>query len=242
MADTPLALRIKAEFDARTQRKQDVAQQQAKESEDREKRLAQFGRTCDDLKAVWRPRFEEFAKQFGDRIKVTPAITPSLREAKIAFLTDMATMNLTISVAPSPDATKLVLDYDLLIIPIFFDYERHARLEMPLDRIDKAAVGKWVDDQLISCVKTYLTMQDNEIYIKRAMVEDPVTKVKLLREDARGKLELDGKTYYFSSEESLKKFRDERQPKPDAAKADAPKQAAAPTPVVPERKPTPTKG
>lgn len=231
--NTPLAQRIRAEFDARAQRQKETEQQRTKEAEDRDKRLAQFGRTCEDLKAVWRPRFEEFATQFGDKIKITPSVTPSQREAKIVFLTDMATMNLTLRVTPSADVTKLVLDYDLLIVPIFFDYARNARLEMPLDKIDKAAVGKWIDDQLISCVKAFLTMQDNEYYIKRAMVEDPITKVKMLRDDAKGKLELDGKTYYFSSEESLKKFRDERAPKSDAA----PRQSK-PTPAVqPEPKP-----
>ncbi|MCC6678808.1 MAG: hypothetical protein IT436_16875 [Phycisphaerales bacterium] len=222
---TTLAQRIKAEFDALAERKKSAEQHRAKEAESREKGLAEFGRICDELKSVWRPRIEEFAKQFGEKLKLTPSATPSLREAKAVFLTDMATMNLTLSAAPSLDATKLVLDYDLLIVPIFFDYERHARLEVPLDKVDKAAIGKWMDDQLVSCAKAYLSMQENQIYIQRAMVEDPVTKVKLLREEAKGKLEHGGQTYYFSSEDSLREYKKKLQIEPAPA-AIAP---AAPT-------------
>ncbi len=211
MAEASLSQRIKAEFESRDQRRNTAEQDRAKESEEREKRLAQFTRTCEDLKAVWRPRFEEFAKQFGDKIKVTPTITPSQREAKIAFLTDLANITLTLTVTPSADATRLVLDYDLLIIPIYFDYERNSRLEMPLDKIDKAAVGTWVDDRLVSCVKAYLSIQDNEFYLKRAMVEDPITKARLLKENAAATLEHNGRTVYFSSKDSVQKYRDKHQ-------------------------------
>jgi YHS domain-containing protein len=212
MADTQtLSQRIKAEFDSRTTRVKAAEQQKVQESEAREERLARFTKLCEDLKAEWRPRFDEFAKQFGDKIKVTPTVTPSQREAKIAFMTDLATMNLTLSIAPNLDATSVVLDYDLLIIPIFFDYERHARLEMPLDKVDRAKIGKWIEDQLISCVKAYLSMQDNEFYLKRSTVEDPVTHAKFLRGDAAATLEHKGTTYYFSSQESLKQYKEKLQ-------------------------------
>jgi YHS domain-containing protein len=211
MPEASLSQRIKAEFEARDQRRQTAEQDRAKESDEREKRLAQFTRTCEDLKAVWGPRFEEFAKQFGDRVKVTPTITPSQREAKVAFLTDLANMTLTLTATPSADATKLVLTYDLLIIPIYFDYERNSRLEMPLDKIDRAAVGKWVDDRLVSCVKAYLSIQDNEFYLKRAMVEDPVTKARFLKEKAAATLEHNGKTVYFSAKDSVQKYKDQHQ-------------------------------
>lgn len=231
-----LAQRIQMEFDARAQQKQATEQQRLKAEEDRKKGLEKFGQVCDELRSVWRPRLEEFAKQFGDKIKVTPTVSPSQREAKIVFLTNMATMTLTLSVTPSPDLSRLILEYDLLIIPIFFNYERHAKLEMPLDKVDKATLGKWIDDQLISCVKAYFSMQENEIYAQRAMVEDPVTKVKLLPEDAKGTLQHEGRTLYFSSEDSLRKFKEKLQvEKPAAAGAVAP---AAAKPAGTPAKPT----
>ena len=172
MADTAsLVQRIKAEFDSRAQQQKAAEQANSKAAADREKGLAQFGQVCEDLRNVWRPRLEEFAKHFGEKIKVTPTVTPAQREAKMNFLTDLANVTLTFTVAPSPDAKKLVLDYDLLIIPVYFDYERHSKLEVPLDKIDRDAVGKWIDDRLISCLKTYLSIQDNQYYIKRAKSE-----------------------------------------------------------------------
>jgi hypothetical protein len=212
MADAaPLSQRIKAEFDARTERQKAAKQEQAKESQDREARLAQFNKVCDDLKAVWAPRIEEFAKQFGDKVKVTPTVNPSHREAKVQFLTDLANVNLTLTATASSDLAKVVLDYDLFIVPVFFEYERYARLEMPLDRVDKAAVGKWIDDQLVSCVKAYISIQDNEHYLKRAMVEDPISKVRFLKDDAAATLEHNQRKIYFASDDTLREYKQKHQ-------------------------------
>jgi hypothetical protein len=167
MGATPLAQRIKAEFDAQEKRAGAVQQDRAGQAQVREQRLAQFEKVCESLKDVWRPRLEEFAKQFGDKIKITPTVTPTQRDAKVAFMTDLANTELTLTAAPNNDVTKLVLDYDLLILPMLMEYERHARFEAPLDKIDKDAVGAWIDDRLISCVKTYLALGENEFYLKR---------------------------------------------------------------------------
>src|SRR5688500_12537059 len=180
----PPAPRVKAASDRRTQRLTTAQQAAARAALDREARPAQFTRACANLRAVWGPRLEEYARQFGDQIKVTPSLEPARREAKLIFLTDRANMTLTLTASPNSDVTKVVLDYELLIIPILFDYQRHARLEMPLDQIDREAVGAWIDDQLVSCVKIYLSLQDNEHYIKRAMVEDPISKARFLKADA----------------------------------------------------------
>lgn len=208
MADAAsLSQRIKAEFDARAQRAKSAEQERARQSQSREARLATFTRVCDDLRAVWGPRLEEFAKQFGDAIKMTPTVQPSLRAAKVAFLSGPANMTLTLSASADPDDDKLVLNYDLLIIPMLFDYQRSARLEIPLSKVDRNAVGKWIDDQLVSCVKAYLSTQDNEHYIKLAMVEDPISGAKFLKEDAAAKFDHNGRLLYFTSEENLEQYK-----------------------------------
>ena len=206
-----LSERIKAEFESRDQRMKAADQQRAKEAGEREKRLAQFTAVCDDLRAVWGPRLEEFARQFGDKIRVTPTVTPSNRQARASFLTDLANITLTLTASAGSSVTTLVLDYDLLIIPMLFEYERSARLEMPLDRVDKAAVGKWIDDRLVSCVRAYLSLKDNELYVKHAMVEDPISKTRLLKEDAAAKFDHNGRTYYFSSDDTLRQYKQKHQ-------------------------------
>jgi YHS domain-containing protein len=208
MTQTSLAQRIKAEFDAHLQRQKRAEEEHARESHERDQRLGQFIRTCDDLQTGWRASVEEFASQFGDKIRVTPSLMPSLREVKVVFLTDLASITLTLSASPSEDVRKLVIDYDLLILPIFFEYDRHARLEMPLDRIDREALDRWVEDRLISCVKAYLSIQNNEFYLKRATVQDPITKARFLRGDAAATLDHNGQTLYFSSQDTLRQYKE----------------------------------
>lgn len=207
MSAGSLTDRIKAEFAAVQQRQQATQQEKEKKTQEQDQAVATFEKTCEQLKSLWQPKLQDFAKQFGDGIKVTPSLTPSLREAKMTFLTDMATVTLTVSVALSPDFSKLVFEYDLFIVPVFFQYERNARFETSINKPDTAALSAWLDDRLVDCVKVYLSMQQNEIYIKRSMVEDPITKTKLRREDAKEKLEHDGQTYYFVSKETLEDFK-----------------------------------
>lgn len=206
-ASNSLSQRIQAEFDARTNRLKAEERTREEESKRREERLVQFTKVCDGMKSVWGPRLEEFAKQFGNEIKVTPTITPTLREAKAVFLTDMATMTLTFSVAPNLDVTKLVLNSELLIIPMYFEYERYDRLEVPLENVDKDAVARWIEDRLVACVKAYLSVKDNNLYIQRAMVQDPISKAKFLPAEAAAKLEHEGQTHYFASQETLQQYK-----------------------------------
>ncbi|MCG3123046.1 MAG: hypothetical protein GIKADHBN_01454 [Phycisphaerales bacterium] len=208
---TQLADRIKAEFDSRRQRIEKAEHERVADAQAKEKRVEQFVKTCDSLQEIWRPRLEEFAKQFGEQITVKPNITPALREAKVMFNTDLATMTLTLSVAPDMDVTKMVVESDLLILPILFEYDRHARLEMPLDKIDRDALARWIDDRLVACVKAYLSIHDNQFYLKRAMVEDPETKTKLLPAEAAARLEHNGHTYYFATDESCRQFKEKHQ-------------------------------
>jgi hypothetical protein len=168
MPELTLEQRIKAEFDARAQRVKQSEEARSKEAQAREQRMAKFNEVCEDLKSVFLPRLDQFAKAFGERVKISPTITPAERAAAVAFLTDLANITLTVRVVPNQEVTKLVVEYDLLILPTYFEYERNSRLEMPLDRIDRDAVAKWVDDKIISCVKAYLTVQENEYYLRRA--------------------------------------------------------------------------
>lgn len=173
-----LSKRIKAEFDQRQQRLETQKSKREQDSREQDARLERFGKVCDELKSVWEPRLKEFAAQFGDQVKVTPSIKPSERQATVSFLTDLATVALTLSATTGPGLESLILNYDLYIIPIFLDYERYARLEMPLDQIDKAEVGRWLDDQLVKCVQTYLAIQDNQYYLKRAADRAPVAAAR----------------------------------------------------------------
>jgi hypothetical protein len=168
MSEMTLEQLIRAEFDARAQRVKQSEEARDKAAQIHNQRMANFNRVCEDLHSIVQPRIEEFARAMGQQVKITPTITPAERSATVTFLTDLANVTLTVKMAPDPEVTKLVLEYDLLILPMFFDYDRYARLEMPLDKIDRGAVAKWLDDRIMSCVRSYLAIQDNEHYLRRA--------------------------------------------------------------------------
>src|SRR5262249_53764944 len=108
-----LAQRLKAEFDARTERQKAAQRAREQQDQEHEARLEQFQRDCEEMRGIWVPRLEEFAKQFGGRVKVTPTITRQSREAKAVFDTDMAMVTLTLTASADLGSNKLVLDYDL---------------------------------------------------------------------------------------------------------------------------------
>ncbi|MCI0631409.1 MAG: hypothetical protein L0Y44_12235 [Phycisphaerales bacterium] len=198
---------MRAEFDSRDARIRDLQEEQVQKFQDRERRLEQFARTCEELKGIWGPRLQAFAEQFGQKVKVTPKVTPSARDVTMVFMTELANVHLTLSATTDHDISKLVLDYDLQIIPVLMEFEHHARLEQPLDQIDREAIGAWIDDRLIDFVKTYLSLHENEYYLKRHMVQDPVAGVRFPKYAAAATLEWQGKTFYFIGEQTLDEFK-----------------------------------
>ena len=77
----------------------------------------------------------------------------------------------------------------------------------PMDRIDRVAIADWIDDRLIDFVRTYLSLHENEYYLKRHMVQDPVAGVRFPKHAAAATLEGKGKTYYFIGEQTMEEFK-----------------------------------
>ena len=158
------------------------------------------------LAEAWKPRLDTLLQKFGDRVQVTPRLTPSSREATFAFRRSWAG-----SACGSPRRrtamfSKVILGYDLEIIPVFFRYEPHAELEFPLDAVDEAAAGRWVDDRIVDFVRVYLSMGEDEFYSPEHMVEDPVAHVRFPDFAAGATLEWQGQKYYFIGEETRQEF------------------------------------
>jgi YHS domain-containing protein len=101
---------------------------------------------------------------------------------------------------------KLILSYDLAIIPVLMKYTPKVELEFPLDAENKEAVATWVDDRLVDFVQTYLSMGENEYHLKESMVEDPITHVRFPNTVAGAMLDRAGTKYYFISDETRRDF------------------------------------
>jgi hypothetical protein len=171
-----LAGRIDAQFVAVAEKVKKFQVEQLEAHKGREKRLECLGKLFDELKEIWRPRLDMLISKFGERVKATPRIVPSTREATFDFKSSLAHVRLKLSAYTDVQVRKLNLAYDLEIIPVLMKYTRHAELEFPLDAVDKEAVAKWIDDRLVDFVQTYLSMGENEYYLKDLMVEDPIAQ------------------------------------------------------------------
>lgn len=207
MADlSSLLSRIDAEFAAMDERRKRFQESQVEQYREREKRSEQFEQVLNKLRDVWKPRLEALAERFGDRVKVSPSVSPGSRQATFQFQSPLAKVVLRFTAGTDTDVTKLVVRYDLEILPILMQFEKHAEISYPLDKVDEATLGHWLDDRILSFVRTYLSLHENEYYLKDSMVEDPVAHVRFPKFVAAAKLERDGKTQYFISEETRREF------------------------------------
>lgn len=207
MADVDSLLkRIDAEFSALDQRIKQAQSEKVQEHQERQKRLAAFEKILTELPAVWQARLEALTRRFGDKVKVTPKVTSTSREGTFDFQSNLAHIRLRLSASTDYEVRKLVLDYNLEILPILMKFDSHQQAEWPLDAVDRQAVANWIDDRLVDFVKTYLSLHQNEYYLKDHMVEDPIAGVRFPKLAAAATLERDGKTYYFIGEETRREF------------------------------------
>jgi YHS domain-containing protein len=207
MADIETLLkRIDAELSGLQNRIKRAQEEQVQEYQARQQRLTQFEKILSELPEVWRPRLEALIKRFGDRIKVTPQVTSSSREATMDFKSEVARIRLRLSASTDRDVRKLVLDYNLEIIPVLMKFDSHQQAEWPIESVDKQAIAAWIDDRLVDFVKTYLSLHENEYYLREHMVEDPIAKVRFPKHAAAAKLDVQGRTYYFIGEETRREF------------------------------------
>jgi len=198
--------RIDAEFAALGDKIKRAQGERMQEHEDRQKRLAAFEKELEALPEVWKPRLEALIQRFGDRAKVSPLLTSSSRAVSLDFQSELAKIRLRFSAATDQDIRKLVLNYDLEILPVLMQFDSHQQAEWPLESLDKQAIADWVDDRIVSFVKTYLSLHENEYYLKEHMVKDPVAGVRFPKFAAAATAEWGGKTYYFIGEETRREF------------------------------------
>ena len=201
-----LASRIDAEFSAVAEKTKKFQTEQVEAYKQREKRLEQLGKVFDELRDIWKPRLELLVKKFGDRVQTTPRIVPSTREVTFNFQSRLGRVSLKFSAFTDRDIQKVILSYDLEIIPVLMRFKPHDEMEFPLDGVDKEAVAKWFDDRIVDFVQTYFSMGENEAYMKDEMVEDPIARVRFPKLAAATTLDWQGKKFYFIGEETKREF------------------------------------
>jgi YHS domain-containing protein len=201
-----LGRRIDAEFSTAAEKIRKFQAEKVEEHKARQKRLEQLGRIFEELRDIWKPRLELLAIKFKDTVKVTPKLSPSRREAVFEFRSNLAYVHLKFSAHTDWDVRKVILSYDLKILPALMQFTPHAGVEFSLGAVDKNAVAVWIDDRIVEFVQAYLSMNENEAYLKEHMVQDPVALVRFPSFAAGATLEWNGQKYYFLAEETRREF------------------------------------
>lgn len=210
MSAATLADQIDAAFAAAEQKIKQSQKRRAEQYQERQQRIKRLETVLDEHRELWRPRLETLADRFADRIKVTPRVTPGFRQATFEVESELAHVVLRFSVAADEAVENLVFQYDLDIVPIFMKFESHSERRFPLEDIDPQALGEWIDQCIMGFVRSYMAMHENAYYLKDHLVEDPVAKVRFPRFAAAAKLDRNGKTIYFISEETRRQYEEKQ--------------------------------
>jgi YHS domain-containing protein len=164
---------------------------------ERQKSLKVYESVQDKIVETVKPKLEALAKRSGERVHVTPSVSQYRRTATFKFRSPKAYITLTFSIGPDREVKNAVVSRELRIVPVLWTFETHAETSTPVVSPDLAAVGKWVDDQIVSFVELFVQINESEVVEKAEMVEDPVAKVKFPKFAAGASLDHGGKTLYF---------------------------------------------
>lgn len=203
---TSLLTRIDAEFNTADEKVATLHADRIHDYHAQQTQLDSFSRIVDELRDTWQSRLEAFAQRFGDRVQARPKIESARQEALLVFQSKLAQIRLRFSVAADASVQMLVFSCDLQIQPVLMQFDSHSQFEMPLDAINKESLANWIDERLVMFVRTYLSLHENEYYLKDHLVVDPVAHVRFPKFAAGATLEWHGTTIYFIGEETKREF------------------------------------
>lgn len=207
MEDTQeLATLIDAALTSMAAKRKHFQEVETRKYDEWKQRLAKLGMEFDTLRDIFQPRLNLLIQKFGTKMTATPKLTQSTREMLLEFHSEVARIRLRFQGTTDHDIRKLILNYDLEVIPVLMQFDSHSTLEMPLDAIDYDAAVRWADERILSFVQTYTALHENPYYLRDQMVTDPVTGTTFPKLAAGATLERDGRTYYFVSEKTRQEF------------------------------------
>ncbi len=165
-----------ASLDARRKQLQEV---ETRKYEEWKQRLVKLGLEFDALRDILKPRLDLLVEKFGDKVTATPTITDSTREVVLTFESAVARIRLRFQGTTDHEIRKLILNYDLEIIPILMQFDSHSTLEMALEAIDYEAAVRWADERILSFVQSYTALHQNPYYLHDQMATEPVSGTTL---------------------------------------------------------------
>lgn len=174
-----------------------------------ENRLARFEQLADKAvgEIIW-PRMQKLAELFKNS-KLVARNEAEGHSCVCRFDHSArypASVTLSLSVAHDAEIESLLLVYDLEILPIFFQFERHDQLLFTLGALDQARIADWVNQKILAFVDTYLRLEQTDQYQQSSRVTDPVCRMQFRQSIASAEAKYGGETYYFCSQGCCEKF------------------------------------
>ena len=99
-----------------------------------------------------------------------------------------------------------IMDYRLEILPVFFKFDSHDQLIIPISHPNEDAIAGWIEDKLVGFTQSFFELHFHNEYQKKHLTADPVMNILFPKAYAAGKKECEGRTYYFYTDESLLAF------------------------------------
>lgn len=117
-----------------------------------------------------------------------------------------AMVELAFRVGADSTVENAFIEYALRIVPVYIEFESHARLLVSIDSPGDEEIAVWIEDRLVEFTRTYLAMFFNEQYQRQSLEMDPVMNISFPRAFAAEKRQFRERTFYFYTHESSDEF------------------------------------
>lgn len=178
-----------------------------REYQERQQRFAQeFIPAVAKVREIFGPRSDALVARFKDIIHLSADVRDDFSKVAFSFDSSLAQVTLRFNFAHDEEVRKLILVYDLEILPILMKFDNHSTLDLPLAAFDENAVTEWLESRMISFTRSFVELNANQYYLNDQMVEDPVARIRMPKAVARETLKFEGQTYYFISAQTRAEF------------------------------------
>ena len=174
-----------------------------------QERFQKFLPIAERITAMAREKLERLQEHIKFDVKPAHSQTERFygRSVTLEVQSEMAgVVRVSFRLGHDRDVTRIMLDYELEIIPVFFRFTPHEHLDVPLEAYDEAAVSKWLDDRVVDFANAYLELHLTKQYQDRVLVSDTVAGITFPKFFAASSLDHGGTTYYFVSDETRREF------------------------------------
>jgi hypothetical protein len=158
---------IRVKLALATERRQSEQESSAHNMEGHERRREAYERAARQLmESVIRPRIEKVIAFFPNALLSPPeADTESQWCCRFQKTPDFpASTMLSLFVSSDIEIQNVIVTYDLEILPIYFQFQGHEQVTVPIADVFDDRIAAWIDAKLVEFVDAYLRTQTVDQY------------------------------------------------------------------------------